>query len=61
MFRLEIDMSNDAFQGDAYDEVARILRVTAERLERLTQATGQCRDANGNVVGKWTVSPNASI
>lgn len=51
MFTLSIKTGNDAFEGGAgRQEVARILRETAERVERGI-AEGPVRDVNGNTVG----------
>ena len=56
MFKLEIRTGNAAFdENDAYPELARILRDVANRLEYQDEQ-GTCRDANGNVVGKWSLS-----
>lgn len=59
-FTLTIDLDNDAFQGDAgADEVVRIL----DKLAGVVGIDGlkpryswPCQDANGNAVGKATVT-----
>ena len=58
-FKLEIDLSNDAFQPEACIEIARILRPIACGLE--DQGEPQCGqgheiyDDNGNYVGEWII------
>jgi hypothetical protein len=63
MFALAIKTDNAAFAGDGSndfaerqqcerDEVARILRDVAEKLDQGTDA-GPVRDINGNTVGSW--------
>ena len=56
MFTLSIETDNDAFHtpGPPADEVARILRAVADRLDGITgDDHGKCRDANGHTVGEW--------
>lgn len=53
MFRIEMKTGNDAFGQDVADEkreIARILRDTADRLER-GGAVLKVYDLNGNAVG----------
>lgn len=52
-FKLQIDCENDAFNDNAAVEVARILRETADRLEKGEQfdTYRNLIDINGNVVG----------
>lgn len=55
-FRMTFDMDNAAFEDDAAPfEVARILRQTADRIEREGVPTHYqtIRDANGNDVGRY--------
>ncbi len=56
MFRLHINVDNDAFaDGNASSEVARILRDVAGRLDSGTDDFGSyrtLRDLNGNDVGQ---------
>ena len=56
MFTLNIRTDNDAFQDGNMDlEVSRILRATADRLERGEIQPGNSatlRDVNGNDVGR---------
>ena len=58
-FTLEIKMDNEAFQDDPSYEVARILRVTAERIEGHPHfSPGHEQplfDINGNKVGCFDV------
>lgn len=54
-FTLTIDLENDAFSPDAEPEVARILRVVADKLEQnpgypMYQTVF---DVNGNDVGRF--------
>lgn len=52
---LEVDCGNAAFGEDAQTtayEVARILRVTAEKMEA-GRMSGRCVDYNGNTVGTY--------
>lgn len=51
--RLSMELVNDAFADDAANEVARILRVLAERIEQgLPDEPIRLRDINGNTVGQ---------
>lgn len=56
---INIDLDNDAFQPEAGEEVARILRDAADRCERLgnlfDDLRANLRDVNGNTVGALTV------
>lgn len=52
MFRLEIETSNDAFQGDPQVELARIITGVASRLA-MGDLSGTVRDVNGNTVGQF--------
>jgi hypothetical protein len=53
MFALRISTSNDAFaDGSDLEEVARILREVADRIEA-GEPAGQVRDINGNTVGNY--------
>jgi hypothetical protein len=61
MFTLSIATDNTAFRetpDDAAREVARILRETAERLER-GKREGRVSDANGNTVGEFALTLGA--
>lgn len=54
--KIEIRMDNAAFDGNATQELARILREEANRVERkhhsdLTSTSYPIRDINGNRVG----------
>ena len=52
--RLSMELVNDAFADDAANEVARILRVLAQRIEQegLHNEPMRLRDINGNTVGQ---------
>ena len=56
MFKLEFETRNAAFDdengGDANDEIARILRSVAMKVEE-GREKGRIMDANGNAVGTW--------
>lgn len=59
MFTLTIELSNAAFEDGAMpDEIARILRATAEKIECGFPA-GKTRDINGNVVGAFETVADA--
>jgi hypothetical protein len=51
-FRVEIDTFNAAFEDGAHQEVARILREIADRVEQGSDG-GPVRDINGNTVGRY--------
>ncbi len=52
-FRLDItDMDDAAMDENPREEVARILRETADKVENGTDY-GNLRDINGNNVGHW--------
>lgn len=62
MFHLHIKLDNAAFGDEPEYEVARILKALADDV--LLSATGsthsgKARDANGNVVGSWSIEPTA--
>lgn len=54
-FILKIDCDNAAFDEWFTDEVARLLRETADRLDN-NQTDGKIRDSNGNSVGEFGFS-----
>lgn len=61
MFKLHFDTDNAAFSDDPANEAARILREIADKLERgESLGGGPIRDANGNRVGHWEMTPFAS-
>jgi len=59
MFTLKIKTENEAFnyptEGER-DEVARILRALATRLEQGSEVRGLLADLNGNTVGEWKLT-----
>lgn len=64
MFKLSIETENDAFAEDLPGEVARILRVAADNLERgrFDGSAFRLQDVNGNTVGKmWTKEYDGQI
>jgi CBS domain-containing protein len=48
-------MDNAAFEDDPLEEVARILRAVADRIESGNDE-GPVRDENGNTVGRFSVT-----
>lgn len=55
MFKLEMKTKNAAFEECGVNpEVARILRAVGKACEA-GQTGGTCRDANGNMVGTWSL------
>lgn len=59
--RLSMELGNDAFADDAASEVARILRVLADRIEQgLPDEPIRLRDINGNTVGQALITASAS-
>lgn len=53
-FTLTIETTNEAFGDWPGNEVARILRDLANRVDGDSEGmTGTCRDLNGNRVGSW--------
>lgn len=55
MFGMELETSNAAFAGYPFDEVARILREVATRVED-GERRGVLRDINGNLVGSFNLT-----
>lgn len=55
MFKLAIETSNAAFEGDPAEECARILRALADALEFGHRTGGPLFDVNGNRVGTFTL------
>ena len=55
MFMLKIQTHNQAFENSSYEECARILEITAEKL-REGNDNMVLIDSNGNVVGKATLT-----
>jgi hypothetical protein len=55
MFNLYFDTSNEAFQGSGSDEIARVLRELAARIDKYgADDHGVVRDINGNKIGAWS-------
>jgi hypothetical protein len=52
MLRVKIETDNDAFAGHGEQEVARLLRLVADRVED-GQLDGQLMDINGNRCGAF--------
>lgn len=55
-FKLQIDLDNDAFEGDPRPELSRLLTQVALRVQNNATAyegTGKIQDTNGNYVGRW--------
>jgi hypothetical protein len=61
MFKVEMSTDNAAFHEDGYQgdtrptEIGRILRDVVEAMEA-GETSGNCRDGNGNTVGKWSLT-----
>jgi hypothetical protein len=55
IFTLDITLDNAAFEDDPCMEIARILRETADKVER-GKHDGRTMDYNGNGVGKYGIS-----
>lgn len=53
VFKLKVTMDNSAF--DDREELPRILRALADRLENEKTYMGNVRDINGNTVGNFIV------
>lgn len=59
MFQLHIHTDNAAFEDDAPQEVARMLRKLADRLDMTSAGNdddGTLYDINGNKVGAWSLT-----
>ncbi len=57
MFTLKIKTDNAAFEDEgANNEIARILRALAKRLEDGQDDRGLLNDLNGNHVGEWRLT-----
>lgn len=59
MFTMNVDTGNDAFHQDPGGELARILRVVADKIERGDYHPGHSKtilDVNGNDVGRWKIA-----
>ncbi len=53
-FEMTVDMDNAAFEDAPASELGRIVRLAVEQI--LDGSSGEnCRDANGNSCGSWTV------
>lgn len=58
IFKLEVTCDNDAFEPEPWEELARILREAADKLEREREACKwfqTVRDINGNDVGRFAL------
>lgn len=59
MFKLKIRTDNAAFEDGAPQELARVLRKLADRLDQTAAGEddgGTVRDVNGNLVGDWVLT-----
>lgn len=60
-FKLTVDCNNDAFEPFPNDELARILRRLADRLDSAASPdAGTLADANGNTVGSFAFLPRVA-
>ena len=60
-FFVQFSMDNAAFDGQPSEEVARILRQIAQRIEDegdVPEFFTNCRDSNGNTVGTYAAKPD---
>ena len=58
-FKIEINMDNAAFKPNHESELRRILMDIANKISTTTSPqNGNCRDLNGNTVGKWSIYKN---
>lgn len=56
-FTLKIDTANNAFaDGNLSGELARLLRIVADRLETYGETAGRVKDTNGNTVGDYSLT-----
>lgn len=53
MFTLQISTDGSAFEGFSGNEVARILRALAKKVESGEEVDGSIFDLNGNRCGSW--------
>lgn len=61
MFKLEFTTDNAAFSDDlAGYECGSILRQIAAMVERSGEGSGPVHDSNGNRIGQWSFSVDAS-
>lgn len=66
IFRLEIDTSNDAFDGSMWDVAIELRRLVNKAVDDFYPASafvpngGALLDVNGNTVGSWTYTPKRS-
>lgn len=58
-FKLYIDIDNDAFAPNPQDEIARILKAIADKIQNASQDTisfyQTIYDINGNDVGRYAI------
>lgn len=59
-FTLTIDCGNAAFDEDLLGELSRILRTTADAVQR-GEYDGRCHDTNGNRVGQHSMLGTATL
>ena len=55
-FTLTLTCDNAAFEDRPSEEIARILRAAASRIEATDELRGSLRDINGNTVGSYEES-----
>ena len=57
VFKLQLTTDNDAFYPDANEEIVRILRAVAERIENgdTFDTFRNIHDINGNIVGVFAL------
>lgn len=60
IFTMTVNCDNDSFKPEPWEELARILREAADKLERERDTCRwfqTVRDFNGNDVGRFAVKP----
>lgn len=53
--RITINLNNDAFHADEFNEVSRILESLSRKVARGDMSDKKIMDSNGNTVGSFTV------
>ena len=55
MFKMEFKTGNAAFEDYAEQEISRILKEIADKVENGSTG-GKVRDINGNTIGEWDLN-----
>ena len=60
-FTVDFYMDNAAFESEDWaSETSRILAAIARNVEG-GETSGNCRDVNGNIIGKWGVESTSRL